>query len=237
MKTILITGATSGIGEALALHASNMGYQVIACGRNAQKLNELNQIKNVTTHQFDVCDEQQSLKVLSTVKADIYVLNAGTCEYVDVEYFEPAMFKRVFDANFMGVVNCMAGILPSIQPGNQIVLVDSLARLMPFTRSQAYGASKAALYYFGKSLEVDLAKKSVLVQTVSPGFIETPLTQKNDFEMPMKISAEKGVKALLKGIENRRRTIYFPYLFSLLMRGLATLPINLQISICKRMKL
>ncbi len=237
MKTILITGATSGIGEALARHAASKNYHVIACGRNTEKLNMLSLMENVTTLQFDVSDEQSSVAALSSVKADIYVLNAGTCEYVDVEHFEPALFSRVFQANFMGVVNCIAGILPSVSSGNQIVLVDSLARLMPFSRSQAYGASKAALYYFGKSLEVDLANKQVLVQTVSPGFIETPLTQKNDFEMPMKISAEEGVKALLKGIEKRKKTIYFPYLFSLLMRLLALLPINLQVSICKRMKL
>ena len=237
MKTILITGATSGIGEALALHAARQGYHVIACGRNTEKLCELNQIDNITTCQFDVSNEQQSLNALSSITADIYVLNAGTCEYVDLDNFEPALFSRVFNANFHGVVNCVAGILPTIKPGNQIVLVDSLARLLPFTRSQAYGASKAALYYFGKSLEVDLAPKQVLVQTVSPGFIETPLTQKNDFDMPMKISAEKGVKALLKGIESRKRTIYFPYVFGLLIRSIAMLPINLQVALCKRMKL
>lgn len=218
-------------------HAASQGYNVIACGRNADKLETLSSTPNVTSLQFDVSDETQAIRALSGVKADIYVFNAGTCEYVDVENFEPAMFGRVFQANFMGVVNCIAGILPSISSGNQIVLVDSLARLMPFTRSQAYGASKAALYYFGKSLEVDLAKKGILVQTVSPGFIETPLTQKNDFEMPMKITAEEGVKALLKGIKKRKRTIYFPYLFGLMMRCLSLLPINLQVSLCKRMKM
>jgi NAD(P)-dependent dehydrogenase (short-subunit alcohol dehydrogenase family) len=237
LKTILITGATSGIGEALALHAVNEGYKVIACGRNAEKLKTLSLIENITPLQFDVSDEQQCMQALSSIRADIFVLNAGTCEYVDVDKFDPAMFDRVFQANFMGVVNCIAGILPSIKSGNQIVLVDSLARLMPFTRSQAYGSSKAALYYFGKSLDVDLSQKNILVQTVSPGFIETPLTDKNDFEMPMKISAKEGVKVLLKGIAKRKKTIYFPYLLALLMRCLSLLPINIQISICRRMKL
>ena len=76
-----------------------------------------------------------------------------------------------------------------------------MARLLPFTRTQAYGASKAALHYFTKSLEVDLHHKGVKVQAVSPGFVETPLTDKNDFEMPMKISAEEAADAMLKGIE------------------------------------
>ena len=237
LKTILITGATSGIGEALALYAASQGYQVIACGRNTTKLEKLSEIDNITTLQFDVSVQEECVKALSNVSADIFVMNAGTCEYVDIDNFDPTLFQRVIQANFMGVVNCIAGILPNAKSGNQIVLVDSLARLLPFTRTQAYGASKAALYYFGKSLEVDLAPKKVMVQTVSPGFVETPLTDKNDFEMPMKISAEKAVQALLKGIEKRRKTIYFPYLFSLLMRVLSWLPMRSQVWLCKRITL
>lgn len=228
MKTMLITGATSGIGEALALHAAAQGYDVIACGRNERKLAQLGQVTNITTKQFDVTDQSQTHLALADVNCDIAVLNAGTCEYVDIENIEPAMFRRVFEPNFFGVVNATAALVPNLVTGNQLVVVDSLARLLPFARSQAYGASKAALYYFTKSLEVDLRAKGILVQSVSPGFVKTPLTDKNDFAMPMLISSEEAAQAMLDGIINRKPSVYFPTLFSLALRLLGSLPARLQ---------
>ena len=197
MKTILITGATSGIGKALALHSADKGYRVIACGRNKEALDELSRHNNIDSCQFDVTDLEDARRALATLTFDIAVLNAGTCEYVDIDSFEPDMFRRVFEPNFFGVVNCVDALLPKLQQGDKLVIVDSMARLLPFTKSQAYGASKAALHYFTKSLEVDLHHKGVKVQAVSPGFVETPLTDKNDFEMPMKISAEEAAEAML----------------------------------------
>ncbi len=228
MKTLLITGATSGIGKALAEHAADNGYHVIACGRNQEALDKLSQRANIEGLRFDVTDLAQTRETLRGVNFDIAVLNAGTCEYVDVDQFEPDMFRRVFEPNFFGVVNCVDGLRPQFTGGEQLVIVDSMARLFPFTRSEAYGASKAALHYFTKSLEVDLAKLNVTVQAVSPGFVETPLTDKNDFEMPMKISAEEAAKQFLKGIEKQKQTIFFPRRFGWIMRFLHILPTPLQ---------
>lgn len=234
MRRILITGATSGIGKALTELCAKRGYYVIACGRNELALQALSCLENVETLKFDVTDESQVKVALQNISVDIAVLNAGVCEYVDVESFEPNMFKRVFDPNFFGVINCVSALLNTMNKGSQIVIVDSLARLMPFTKSQAYGASKAALHYFTKSLQVDLAEAGILVQSASPGFIATPLTDKNDFEMPMKISAEEAVEALLDGIEKKRTSIYFPKLFSLILRLLAVLPSFLKVMISKK---
>ncbi len=228
MKTMLITGATSGIGKALALHVADNGYQVIACGRNQDALNELSQHDNISGLQFDVSNLEETRKALSDTDFDIAVLNAGTCEYVDIDKFEPDMFRRVFEPNFFGIVHCVDGLLPKLTQGKKLVIVDSMARLFPFTRTEAYGASKAAVHYFTKSLEVDLEKKGVRVQAVSPGFVETPLTDKNDFEMPMKISAEEAAEALLKGIEKDKQTIFFPTVFGWIMRMMHNLPVGIQ---------
>lgn len=228
MKRILITGATSGIGKALALHAANNNYSVIACGRNQEALHALAQHANIDTLQFDVTDEQESAKSLNAIHVDYAVLNAGTCEYVNVDEFEPDMFRRVFEANFFGVINCVNGLLPHFKAGNKLIIVDSMSRLLPFTRTQAYGASKAALHYFTKSLEVDLHKKGIHVQAVSPGFVETPLTDKNNFEMPMKITAHEAAVAMLKGIESNKGTVYFPRMFGLLLRFMHKLPEGLK---------
>ncbi|GAA0857824.1 SDR family NAD(P)-dependent oxidoreductase [Aliiglaciecola litoralis] len=236
MSSILITGATSGIGKALTKLCAAKGYSVIACGRNQHVLDELAQDPNIQTLTFDVTELAQVKTALQDVKVDIAVLNAGVCEYVDVEDFEADMFQRVFSANFFGVVNCVNGLLPNMTKGNQLVVVDSLARLLPFTRSQAYGASKAAVHYFTKSMQVDLAGTGIIVQSASPGFVETPLTDKNDFEMPMKIPVEQAVEALLDGIEKQHASIYFPKGFSLMLRILSILPSWLKVAISKKFK-
>ncbi|GAB5380287.1 MAG: SDR family oxidoreductase [Aliiglaciecola sp.] len=236
MKRILITGATSGIGLELAKLCAKRGYSVIACGRNQQALEELSVNENIETLQFDVTDLDAVKRALGEVKCDIAVLNAGVCEYVDMDAFEPQMFQRVFAANFFGVVNCIEPLIKVLPQGGQLLIVDSLARLLPFTRSQAYGASKAAVHYLTKSLQVDLAHKGITVQSVSPGFIETPLTDKNDFEMPMKITAQEAVVAFLDGIEKRDSSIYFPKIFSLILRFLSIMPSWAKVSISKKIK-
>lgn len=236
MNTILITGATSGMGEALAKLCAKNGYKVIACGRNQQALDKLAELANVETLQFDLANIDETKKALANVEVDIAVLNAGVCEYVDINDFEPEMFQRVFSANFFGVVNSVAAILPNLKKGNQLVIVDSLARLLPFTRSQAYGASKAAVHYLTKSLEVDLVKKGIKIQSVSPGFVETPLTDKNDFEMPTKITVQEAVENMLKGIESKKSSIYFPTGFSLILRFLSILPSKVKVALSKKIK-
>ncbi|WP_414827948.1 SDR family NAD(P)-dependent oxidoreductase [Alteromonas sp. H39] len=236
MKTMLITGATSGIGKALAKHVAESGYKVVACGRNQEALDELSAFENISGLQFDVSDLEATRTALADVDFDIAVLNAGTCEYVDIDEFEPDMFRRVFEPNFFGIVHCVDGLMPNLSEGKQLVIVDSMARLFPFTRTEAYGASKAAVHYFTKSLEVDLEKKGVRVQAVSPGFVETPLTDKNDFEMPMKISADEAARALLKGIENNKQTIFFPTVFGWIMRLMHILPVGIQCKLSLSMR-
>ncbi|MEM7465706.1 MAG: SDR family NAD(P)-dependent oxidoreductase [Pseudomonadota bacterium] len=238
MKSLLVTGASSGIGKALALHAAELGWKVTATGRNRARLEELaSQHANIDFLTFDITKLDECRIALSGRHFDTVILNAGTCEYVDIEVWEPEMFKRVFDANFFGAVNCLEALLPSLTKGDQLVFVDSLARLLPFTRSQAYGASKAALHYLGKVMEVDLAERGVTVQTVSPGFVQTPLTDRNTFKMPMRISAEEAATTLLSAVECGSTSIHFPRIFSTLIRALASLPYRWQVFLCRRMKI
>jgi short-subunit dehydrogenase len=236
MKRILITGATSGIGEALALHAAKSGHHVIACGRNEDKLSSLSENQNITSCKFDATDLDNTTDALAGLEFDIAVINAGTCEYVDIKNVEPDMFRRVFEINVFGSVNVAAALLKKAKSGDKIVFVDSLARLLPFTRSQAYGGSKAALHYIAKSFEVDLASRGIKVQTISPGFVKTPLTDKNDFKMPMAISAERAAEYMLDGLLSDKSKVYFPKRFSAFIRFLNFLPESLQRKICISMR-
>lgn len=236
MKHIVITGATSGIGKALAILCASKGYRVTACGRNSEVLRELEAAPNISTKQFDVTDTEDVKRHLGGFEADIIVLNAGVCEYVDAEHIEPEMFTRVFNANFFGVVNCAAVLVPNLKSGAQVVAVDSLSRLLPFTRCQAYGASKAALHYFTKTLDVDLKHRGIRVQSVSPGFVETSMTDRNDFSMPMIVSDTHAAKALLTGVESGTRSIYFPLLFSVVLRLIGLLPDFVKVALSRKLR-
>lgn len=236
MKRLLITGATSGIGEAVAKLAAQQNYHVIACGRNTDKLQELAQLPNIETCYFDVTDQTATTAALSNIQCDIVLLNAGTCEYVDVPDIEPAMFERVFAANVFGVMNVVSVLLPNLSAGSKLVFVESLARLFPFPRSEAYGASKAALHYIAKSFAVDLADRGITVQTASPGFVKTPLTDKNDFTMPMLISVEEAANDILNGIATDKSSFYFPTRFSMFLRLLHLLPEGIQHRIALKMR-
>ncbi|MEO0437655.1 MAG: SDR family NAD(P)-dependent oxidoreductase [Pseudomonadota bacterium] len=236
MRSILITGASSGIGRATAIAAVRDGWRVIACGRDEERLAQLREeVTGVETLAFDLLDEEACARALSGLAPDVSVLNAGVCEYVDVKHWDPALFRRVFDANFFSVVNCLTELLPQARPGSQIVFVDSLARLLPFTRSEAYGASKAAVYYLAKSLQVDLEARGVTVQSVSPGFVRTPLTDRNEFSMPMRVEPEEAAQAILKSIHNRDSSGYFPALFAGVLRILGALPSAMQVAMCRRL--
>lgn len=235
MAIILITGASSGLGESLTKEAVAQGHQVIACGRNTDRLAALATNANVTTLQFDATNEDQTKEALANVKCDIAVLNAGNCEYVDIRHVEPDMFRRVFDINVFGTINVLAALLPNLEKGNKVVFVDSMARLLPFTRSEAYGASKAALHYACKSFEVDLKAHGIAVQSMSPGFVKTPLTDKNDFPMPMAITAQQAARYMLKGILSNKSSVYFPRRFGALIRFLNFLPEGIQRRICLKM--
>ncbi len=236
MKTMLITGASSGIGRATALAAAGDGWRVVACGRNEERLAQLRQeASGIETLTFDLLDEGACERALSGLAPDVSVLNAGICEYVDVDDWDPALFRRVFDANFFSAVNCLAHLLPQAKSASQIVFVDSLARLLPFTRSEAYGSSKAAIHYLAKSLEVDLRERGITIQSISPGFVRTPLTDRNDFAMPMRVEPEDAAKAILESIAGRKRSGYFPAVFAGILRLLGSLPSAVQVAICARL--
>lgn len=237
---ILITGATSGIGSQLVKDYSAEGHQVIACGRSQDKLDALAEAVTGDLHTlcFDVTDEKECITALQGLSdLDVAILNAGVCEYIDdAVHFEAALVKRVFDANFFGVVYCAQALLPVLQAGSKLVIVDSMARLLPFTRAQAYGASKAAVHYFAKSMRVDLAPSGIQVLSVVPGFVKTPMTDANDFSMPMRVSVEEASASLRKGVAKGAATIYFPRLFGWIMRFLNKLPGALQDRISNKMK-
>jgi short-subunit dehydrogenase len=238
MTEILITGASSGIGKQLAVDYANEGHQVIACGRDKQRLNELTTNNaNICSLTFDICDRQatgEALNSLSTIPKQI-ILNAGDCEYLDDGKIDSGLVKRVFEVNFFAVVQCLELIQNRLESGTHIAVVSSSATMLPLPRAEAYGGSKAALNYFINSLAIDWQDRGISFSLVSPGFVKTPLTDKNSFAMPMLISSKKASCYIRKGLAKHKPHIAFPSLFIAILKSLSTLPYQWRLALMKKM--
>lgn len=238
MRQVLITGASSGIGEQLAIDYAAEGWQVFACGQSEQRLNKLEAVsENIHSFKFSVInldDVTQAMAGLPQIP-ELIILNAGTCEYIEHGKIDVDLFKRVFDVNVYGLLNCIQALQHHFGASTHLVIVGSTASYIPLPRAEAYGASKAAVAYIANTLAIDLAHLGVKVTLVSPGFVKTPLTDKNDFAMPMLVSAQYASEKIRQGIAAGKAEIHFPLKFSLILKTLALLPTRLQLAAVKRM--
>jgi NAD(P)-dependent dehydrogenase (short-subunit alcohol dehydrogenase family) len=229
--SLLITGATSGIGRQLALDYANAGWKVIACGRNEAVLAELEDAsKNISTLRFDVTQYEETLQTLTELPfvPETWIFNAGDCEYMDDGVVDAKLMARVMSVNVVGVANCIEACQPRFERGHRVVIVGSIASEVALPRAEAYGASKAAVSYFARTLAVDLKKKGIKVVTVFPGFVDTPLTDKNTFDMPMIVSVNQASAAIRKQLDANKSHIYFPARFTDILRFISLFPYSWQ---------
>jgi short-subunit dehydrogenase len=236
--TVLVTGATSGIGQQVAQDYAERGWNVVACGRNQAKLAELKlKYPNIETLAFDITDLAGCREALRSLEPTptLWVLNAGDCEYIDEGQMDAELFKRVINVNVIGLTNCIDAIQDHFIPGHRLAIVGSISSELALPRAEAYGASKAAVKYLAHTLKMDLAPKQVHVSTIFPGFVETPLTDKNTFAMPMIVTASQASQALISGLEKGKSNIYFPRRFTSIIRLLGSLPYAWQAAIVGRM--
>ncbi len=234
---ILITGATSGIGKQLALDYQKDGHEIWVIGRNQEALDELAEA-GFHTARLDLSERTESLQWFSTLTAvDLAVLNAGSCEYIDLPEFDSALVSRVMRANVESVAISIEGILPALRNGTNphLVVVGSSASYLPLPRAEAYGSSKAAVAYMVNTLRLDLHRENIAVSLVSPGFVETPLTKKNDFPMPFQVSVQEASKRIRNGIAKRKKEIHFPKRFTYILKALSMLPNSIWTVIGKRL--
>jgi short-subunit dehydrogenase len=226
-KKILITGATSGIGEALMQQYSAENYDVIACGRNTIKLEEISLNTQINqTLAFDITNEQQIKNAADKVsELDIIIFNAGDCRYIDnVMAFDANLFANIINTNLISLGYLVKHFLPKINKGGQLVFISSIASQLPFPKNEAYGASKAGVDYFANCLRADLLSHDIGVTLVHPGFIKTPLTDKNEFSMPFMISAEAAATRIFEGVKAKKNYIHFPKRLTLLLKLFRLLP-------------
>ncbi|MDP4534661.1 SDR family NAD(P)-dependent oxidoreductase [Alkalimonas collagenimarina] len=244
MKSCFITGASSGIGRALACHYAHNGWRVYAVARSEAALQELSlEHSTIVPMACDLTDSAALSTLVAEITADcpsldLVILNAGTCIYVDAEQLQLSDFEQTFAINFFAIVALVPLLLPLLKAGqqSQLAIVSSLAHVFPFTKAEAYGASKAAVSYFTESLRVDWSGNGVDVCLIEPGFVDTPLTKKNEFDMPFLISSDEAVKRISQGIAQRRARIRFPKRLVWSLNVLRILPYRLRLVVARGMK-
>ena len=228
MKRILIIGATSGIGLQLAKDYAADGWQVLGAGRS---LTALNAEPAVNAISLDITEPSQIAALAQSLadhSLDCLLLNAGTCEYLDIEQFDGDAFARVINTNLLSLGYCLQYLLPKLRCGGQLALTGSAVVHQAFPRAEAYGASKAAISYLASSLRLDLASKHISVSEIQPGFVATPLTARNTFEMPWLMPVEEASQRIRAGLAKRRKVIAFPRRLLWSLKLLSLLPQALQ---------
>jgi NAD(P)-dependent dehydrogenase (short-subunit alcohol dehydrogenase family) len=243
-RRIWLTGASSGIGAALAEQLLAQGHRLALSARSVEPLQALAKRypQQVLVVAGDLSDATQVRAIGEHIAQvwgalDCAILNAGTCEYVEVSAFEAAMVERVMRANLFSASYCIEAALPLLRLGNRphLVGVSSSVTFMPLPRAEAYGASKAAMRYLFEALRIDLKAEKIAVTLVSPGFVDTPLTQKNDFPMPMRWSVDKAAGYIAQRLDQQPFEIAFPGPFIVILKLLGHLPKRMQVAIGARM--
>jgi len=217
-EVIWITGASSGLGKALVEELAQ-GNRLIISGRDESVLDQIAaRWPSVSVLAFDMADERAVAQAehqlcAMTPYIDRVILNAGTCEYFNIDAPDWSMIKRVMTVNYLGSINCLQIALERLKSSTRghVVCIGSLATMAPFTRAQAYGASKAALHYFMSALRIDLQRFNIDVTLIKPGFIDTPLTRKNDFKMPFIVKPAEAARRIAVAMEKRVFCYAFPW--------------------------
>lgn len=225
-KTVLITGASSGIGAELARQLSRKSCRLLLLARREEELRRL--VAGLSPHPAghrvypcDVTDERRVGEVFRRLEdesllTDVAILNAGMSNGFDAARFDLERMRNLFEVNLFGVLNVLARVLPAmIRRGSGIVAVTgSLAGVRGMPRAAPYSASKAALAAFVDSLRIDLVDSGVRAVLIEPGFVRTPMTDKNRFTMPFLMPVERAVRIIIRGLEKGSPEIHFPRLLS-----------------------
>lgn len=228
-KVVIITGASSGIGEALAILLAGHGCKLLLVARRKEVLESLAErirpdAADVAVFVADVCDpEQCSAAAAAAVekwgRIDITILSAGMGTYRRLHEFDAAECGDMINVNVNGVINGVGAVLPTMmeQKSGTIVGLSSLAAHFVSPISSGYAASKAAVSTFLEGIRRGVGKYNINVLTIEPGYIRTPMTRKNK-KLPFIIEAEDCAERIIRGIRGRKTVLRFPWAMLMMIR-------------------
>ena len=235
-KVVIVTGASSGIGRALAVELGKRGARV---GLIARRADELSQTADEVTRAggealafpADVrnpseLDDAARRIVETWGRVDVLVANAGMSSTTSGVSLEAAEAGNVITVNVIGVVNSVASVLPTMlkQKSGHLVAISSLAAYRGLPKSGVYSASKAAVSTFFESLRLDLRGKGIDLTVIHPGFIRTPMTAHRKNKLPFLLEADDAACRIIRAIERRARTYAFPWQLASAVRLIRHIP-------------
>jgi short-subunit dehydrogenase len=229
---IWVTGASSGIGAALARELAVRGASVAISARNADALRAVADGR-MHVEPLDVTDRAATVAAGDAVREalgglDAAVLNAGTWSRFHVEQWDSQAFADHLQTNLMGAVHTLEAVVPTMlaEGRGRIVGTASVAGYRGLPGAEAYGSTKAALLNLLESLRGSLGPRGVVVQTVAPGFVKTPMTDRNTFPMPFMVSPERAARAIADGMAKDKAEIVFPLPMMLMMKAARLVPVR-----------
>jgi short-subunit dehydrogenase len=235
---VWLSGASSGLGAALAKELAVRGCSIALFARREEALRALRERivatwpgAGVIVQAGDVRDRVRVRAAVHEAESrfgalDVLILNAGTGDSLFPESFDAGLVREILEVNFLGAVHGIEAALPGMlaRRSGAIVGVSSIGAVRGFPTAAPYCASKAALTSFLESLRIDLWDSGVKVITVSPGFISTPLTERNRFPMPFLQSAPAAARRIVDGIVRGKREIHFPRRLTIPLKILRCFP-------------
>lgn len=243
-RRVWITGASSGLGEALAHEYADQGDEVCLSARSQDALERVNHALSHPGRVFpcDVTDDAALVRTIDSIEKDsgpidIAILNAGTYQKSPVVALRVDDARQLFELNFFSIVRTIELLVSHFKSRRRghIVVISSVAGDIGLPYAGFYSASKSALNRLCEALHPELAELGISISVVHPGFIKTPLTDQNDFPMPFIVEAKEGASAIRRGVDKKRFEIRFPLAMSLAMRFLSRLPRSLALRLTKRM--
>lgn len=246
-KYIWLIGASFGIGSELALQLSKMGANVAISARNEEKLKTLISTMPTSNHLIQSLDvtNMSSLEIAwqniisSWPQLDMVIYNAGVYEPMSALEFNYPKAEEMLQVNLLGAFRVMSLIVPYFVARNSghIALVGSVAGYRGLPNSIGYCVSKAGIINFAENLKIDLVSSNIKVQIFNPGFVETRLTAKNNFKMPLMISAQKAASYIIKGFMSNSFEIHFPKKFTCILKLFSLLPNNIYFALMRKIKI
>ena len=230
-RRVWVIGASTGIGAAIARELINAGAHVALSARTRDRLEAIAQGTDAVVAPLDITDGGSVHAAAASVRAalrqlDLVIVVAGTHSPMSADRFDRVRAEQLLSVNLHGPLNCLDAVLPTLlrQGHGGIALVASVAGYRGLPQALIYGPSKAALIHLAEGLYLDLHRRGIGVYLVNPGFVDTPLTQRNEFAMPALMAADKAARRTLDGIAAGRFETHYPRRFTLWMKLLRVLP-------------
>ena len=243
-KTIWITGGSTGIGKALAIKFASKGWNVAVSARRESLLKEIvENHQNISSFPLDVTDISKCHEVFKDIinkyeNIDICFFSTGTWDPKKEKDIDVDQIENVFKVNFFGTLNTIKSVEKYFKDkkSGTISIVSSIAGYRGLPNSTGYGPSKSALNNLAESLYFDFGRSNVRICLVSPGFIKTPMTDKNDFKMPFLKTTEYAAEKIYDGLVNKKVfEIHFPKSLTILLKIFSFLPSKVYFGLVGRM--